>query len=132
MGRARDKSSGLVRAFCDQGFKVAFAAACTGLGIAREVVSRIASSRFEVLPRRWVVERTWSWLMSNRRLQVDYERDPIVSRGLCLGSAQTTAPAPPDELMAQVNALGEHARQPLSIPTIDDQQHHLLYPYVID
>jgi hypothetical protein len=21
-----------------------------------------------VLPKRWVVERTWSWLMNNRRL----------------------------------------------------------------
>jgi len=81
MGRARDKSSRLVKVFCDQGFKVAFAAACSGLGIAAEVVNRIASGRFEVLPRRWVVERTWSWLMNNRRLQVDYERDPKVSEG---------------------------------------------------
>jgi putative transposase len=34
-----------------------------------------------VLPRRWIVERTWSWLMNSRRLQVDYERDPIVTEG---------------------------------------------------
>jgi transposase len=33
------------------------------------------------LPRRWVVERTWSWLMNHRRLQVDYERDPLVAEG---------------------------------------------------
>jgi hypothetical protein len=31
---------------------------------------------FEVLPRRWVVERTLSWLMRWRRLDRDYERLP--------------------------------------------------------
>jgi len=29
---------------------------------------------FEVLPRRWVVERTFSWITSCRRLACDYER----------------------------------------------------------
>ena len=28
----------------------------------------------EVLPRRWVIERTNSWLMQTRRLARDYER----------------------------------------------------------
>jgi transposase len=32
--------------------------------------------RFEVLPRRWVVERTFSWLGKCRRLAVDYEHKP--------------------------------------------------------
>jgi putative transposase len=27
-----------------------------------------------VLPRRWVVERTFSWLGQNRRMSKDYER----------------------------------------------------------
>jgi putative transposase len=30
--------------------------------------------RFQVLPRRWVVERTFSWLSQNRRMSKDYER----------------------------------------------------------
>ena len=29
---------------------------------------------FEVLPRRWVVERTFSWLSQNRRMSKGYER----------------------------------------------------------
>jgi len=31
---------------------------------------------FVVLPRRWVVERTFSWLDQNRRMSKDYERSP--------------------------------------------------------
>ncbi|WP_371826996.1 transposase [Microvirga sp. VF16] len=33
-----------------------------------------APSSFQVLARRWVVERTLAWLNTNRRLAKDYER----------------------------------------------------------
>ena len=39
-------------------------------------------SGFQVLPRRWVVERTFSWLVSSRRLSLDYELLPEVSEAL--------------------------------------------------
>ena len=35
---------------------------------------RCQSKGFEVLPKRWVVERTLGWLSHNRRLARDYER----------------------------------------------------------
>jgi transposase len=42
-----------------------------------EIVKRPEGQRgFEVLPRRWVVERTLSWLTRCRRLDRDYERLP--------------------------------------------------------
>jgi transposase len=37
---------------------------------------------FAVLPRRWVVERTFGWLMRCRRLARDYERLPATSEAL--------------------------------------------------
>ena len=42
-----------------------------------EIVRRPPDShRFEVLPRRWVVERTLAWLGRSRRLSKDYEALP--------------------------------------------------------
>jgi putative transposase len=34
---------------------------------------------FQILPRRWVVERTFSWIDHNRRMSKDYERLPETS-----------------------------------------------------
>ena len=39
----------------------------------REIIKRNQSA-FEVLPKRWIVERTLAWLGINRRLAKDYER----------------------------------------------------------
>jgi transposase len=40
-----------------------------------EIVERDPQAKgFEVLPKRWIVERTFSWLIRNRRLSKDYER----------------------------------------------------------
>lgn len=79
--KAKAKSSRLSKIFCDGGFKTTFKSHCEHHGVVAEVVKKIHAGVFEVLPRRWVIERTWSWLMNNRRLQVDYERLPIVAEG---------------------------------------------------
>ena len=79
MTRANPKSRRVVKLFSDGGFKTTFKKWCHSNHISAEVINRIHAHRFEVLPKRWIVERTWSWLMNNRRLQIDYERDPIVT-----------------------------------------------------
>jgi transposase len=40
------------------------------------VRKRLGVHHFQVLPRRWVVERTFSWPGKCRRLAVDDERKP--------------------------------------------------------
>ena len=39
-----------------------------------EIVKRGEAHRFVVLPKRWIVERTFAWISRNRRLARDYER----------------------------------------------------------
>lgn len=48
-----------------------------------EVVERPSGTRgFSVVPRRWVVERTFSWIARNRRMSKDYERKVQTSETL--------------------------------------------------
>lgn len=48
-----------------------------------EVVRRLEGQKgFEVLPRRWVVERTFGWMMRWRRLVRDYEQRLDVSEAM--------------------------------------------------
>jgi putative transposase len=54
-------------------------------GISLTPVERPAGQRgFTPLPRRWVVERTFSWLYQSRRLSTDYERLGETSEALIL------------------------------------------------
>lgn len=45
-------------------------------GITIEIVKRSSPHTFQVIRRRWVVERTFGWLMRYRRLCRDYEKLP--------------------------------------------------------
>ena len=65
-------------AFIDQGCTDENAAgAAAAHGSRLEVVKRSeAKRRFVLLPRRWVVERSFAWLARFRRLSRDYGRLP--------------------------------------------------------
>ena len=75
-----------------------------------QIVGRPDSLRtFQVLPRRWVVERTLAWITRHRRTVRDYQRLPahhetyvywsmiiVMTRRLARSAAGTSAPAEPD------------------------------------
>ena len=73
-------------AFVDQGYTGEDAAlAAQEQGIHLEVVKLPESKRgFVLLPRRWVVERSFAWTARFRRLARDYERWPETLAGLHL------------------------------------------------
>ena len=62
--------------FADGGYNArqTFEAAAANHPLRLEIVRRNPNAEgFEVIPRRWVVERTFSWLGRNRRLAKDFE-----------------------------------------------------------
>ena len=71
-------------AYVDQGYAGESAAeAAESHGIQLEVVTHPEAKRgFVLLPRRWVVERSFSWATRFRRLVKDYERLPETVAGL--------------------------------------------------
>jgi transposase len=71
-------------AFVDEGYTGAQAAAdAEAHGIRLEVIKLDQAKRgFVLLPRRWVVERTFAWAARFRRLARDYERLPETVKGL--------------------------------------------------
>ena len=73
-------------AFADQGYTGEQPAAATAArGIRLEVVKFPAAKRgFVLLPRRWVVERSFAWKTRFRRLARDYERRLSTLAGLHL------------------------------------------------
>ena len=58
-----------------------------------EIIKRSDTAKgFEVLPRRWVVERTLAWLNRNRRLAKDFEQTiASATTWLFIASVQLTA-----------------------------------------
>ena len=65
---------GILRIFVDGGYTgklIPWAKQMFGYRI--EVVQRSQQHLFQVLPKRWIVERTFAWLNWSRRLSKDYE-----------------------------------------------------------
>ena len=71
-------------ALVDQGYTGETAAqAAAAQGLQLEVVKLAEAKRgFVLLPRRWVVERSFAWATRFRRLAKDYERLPTTVEGL--------------------------------------------------
>jgi putative transposase len=74
--RVRRRFPFIERIFADAGYqgpKMAKTIAATG-SWRIEIVKRTDLHRFVVLPKRWIVERTFAWISRNRRLARDFER----------------------------------------------------------
>ena len=74
--RTRRRFPFVERIFADGGYqgpKMAKSVAATG-SWKIEIVKRSDLHRFVVLPKRWIVERTFAWISRNRRLMRDFER----------------------------------------------------------
>jgi len=82
--RARPAHPRLAHVFADGGYAGALVARVrSALKITLEIVAKPADQKgFAVLPRRWVVERTFAWMMRWRRLVRDYERLPATHEAM--------------------------------------------------
>jgi putative transposase len=91
---AKAKAAGrrLGKVWIDGGYQAGVVAwAQTALGYPLEVVARSPGSKgFAVLPRRWVVERSFAWIGRYRRLSKDYEALTATSEAMIWAACGTT------------------------------------------
>ncbi len=57
----------------DAGYRKTFEEAVASLGRTVEISERIKPEGWQILPKRWRVERTFAWMNNSRRLSKDYE-----------------------------------------------------------
>lgn len=90
-----------------------------GLGgsFALGIVKKLEDQKgFIVLPRRWVIERSFGWLVKQRRLTRDHEKNPrhheafvyiafigVMTRRLASGALQRKTPAAKPTLLAWIS-----------------------------
>ena len=78
---AKDKFRSLKMVCADGGYQGELEPYAEATGLNLEIVKRSDQAKgFEVLPWRWIVERTFGWLNRSRRLSKNFERNPESSR----------------------------------------------------
>jgi len=72
-----------IKKFCgDEGYRKSFEEAVSEeLGLGVDISKRI-KPEFEVLPKRWIVERTFAWANHSRRLSKDFEIKTIYAENM--------------------------------------------------
>ena len=82
--------SSLLKILVDAGYKQGFLDWGKAMfRCAIEVIKRSELHTFKVLPKRWIVERTFGWFNWQRRLSKDYEHNPRTSETMLHFSACT-------------------------------------------
>ena len=89
LAEVKEKLSRLEVIWVDQGysgpnFERAVKQVC-GEAVRVEVIKR-SSQEFEILPKRWIVERSFGWMNRYRRLSKDYELYTHSSEAMIYGS----------------------------------------------
>ena len=93
----------IAKIFADGGYAGGkLKAALEGQPVKLEVVKRTDNEGgFKVVRRRWVIERTLSWLRRNRRLMAHYEAFAFIAEGFVSSQGEPT-PCATREVLSQV------------------------------
>ena len=80
-----------IQRFCaDAGYRKTFEQDVSSeLGLGVDISVRI-KPHWEVLPKRWIVERSLAWLNNSRRLSKDYEISVRSAQAVCIIAASRT------------------------------------------
>lgn len=70
---AKEKYPSLQIVCADAGYRKTFKEYAENQGLIVEIAEKIKPKQWEILPKRWRVERTFGWMNSSRRLSKDYE-----------------------------------------------------------
>jgi len=70
--------------WADAGYTGTLATWAAAMKMTLQVVSKHNPHAFEILPRRWVVERTFAWISKHRRTTRDYEHLPASHEAMIL------------------------------------------------
>ena len=87
---AFEKYPSIQRFFADAGYRKSFEQNVSQeLGLGVDISARIKPG-WEVLPKRWIVERSLAWLNNSRRLSKNYERSVRSAQAVCIIAAFRT------------------------------------------
>ncbi|WP_375316623.1 transposase [Wolbachia endosymbiont (group A) of Colletes cunicularius] len=79
--QAKCKAPTLHKFFADQGYTGKLQNLCLlETGCLLTITKKIVDTGFQVIPKRWIVERTFAWLSNFRRMSKDYEHSPLTSK----------------------------------------------------
>jgi len=82
--KALKKYPAITAGCADEGYRGTFKRVMEEVFKVRIDISKQIKPKFEVLPKRWRVERTFSWMNHSRRLSKDYEIRPSSERSMIM------------------------------------------------
>ena len=88
--KAFEKYPSIQRFCADAGYRKTFEQDVSQeLGLGVDIVARTETG-WQVLPKRWIVERSLAWINNSRRLSKDYEVSVRSAQAVCIIAAFST------------------------------------------